>query len=102
MRTSNPAFTGNTYTASAVGVGYGPTMTISGTVNKAGILMLLVLASAAFAWNEFFTNGPQAIGGLTMIGAFGGFIAAMVTIFKKEWSPITRACSSAQSPPCSR
>jgi uncharacterized YccA/Bax inhibitor family protein len=24
-----------------------------------------------------------------MIGAFGGFIAAMVTIFKKEWSPIT-------------
>ncbi len=24
-----------------------------------------------------------------MIGAFGGFIVAMVTIFKKEWSPIT-------------
>jgi uncharacterized YccA/Bax inhibitor family protein len=24
-----------------------------------------------------------------MIGAFGGFIAALVTIFKKEWSPVT-------------
>ena len=24
-----------------------------------------------------------------MIGAFGGFIVAMVTIFKKEWSPVT-------------
>ena len=24
-----------------------------------------------------------------MIGAFGGFIVAMVTVFKKEWSPVT-------------
>jgi uncharacterized YccA/Bax inhibitor family protein len=89
MKTSNPAFAGNTYTVNGVAAGYGPTMTISGTVNKAGILMLCVLASAAWAWNQFFTNGPSAIGGLTMIGAFGGFIAAMVTIFKKEWSPVT-------------
>jgi len=72
-----------------IAAGYGPTMTISGTVNKAGILMLCVLATAAWTWNQFFTNGPAAVGGYTMIGAFGGFIAAMVTIFKKEWSPIT-------------
>lgn len=89
MKTSNPAFAGNTYDARAVGVGYGPTMTISGTVNKAGILMLLVMISAAFAWNEFFTNGAQAIGGFVTIGALGGFVVAMVTTFKKQWSPIT-------------
>jgi uncharacterized YccA/Bax inhibitor family protein len=89
MKTSNPAFAGNTFTVNGVAVGYGPTMTISGTVNKAGILMLLVLATAAWTWNQFFTHGPAAVGGYTMIGAFGGFIAAMVTIFKKEWSPIT-------------
>jgi uncharacterized YccA/Bax inhibitor family protein len=64
-------------------------MTISGTVNKAGILMLCVLATAAWTWNQFFTNGPAAVGKYVMIGAFGGFIAAMVTIFKKEWSPFT-------------
>lgn len=90
MKTSNPAFAGNnTYTVNGVAAGYGPTMTISGTVNKAGILMLCVLATAAWTWNQFFTNGPAAVGGYTMIGAFGGFIFAMVTIFKKEWSPIT-------------
>lgn len=90
MKTSNPAFAGNnTYTVNGVAAGYGPTMTISGTVNKAGILMLCVLATAAWTWNQFFTNGPAAVGGYTMIGAFGGFILAMVTIFKKEWSPIT-------------
>ena len=89
MKTSNPAFAGNTFTVNGVGVGYGPTMTIAGTVNKAGILMLCVMATAAWSWNQYFTNGPAAVGGLTMVGAFGGFIAAMVTIFKKEWSPVT-------------
>ena len=89
MKTSNPAFAGRTYTAYGMGVGYGPTMTISGTVNKTGILMLCVAIAAAWTWNRFFTYGPQAVGGLTMVGAFGGFIAAIVTIFKKEWSPVT-------------
>jgi uncharacterized YccA/Bax inhibitor family protein len=89
LKTSNPAFAGTTYTVNGVSAGYGPTMTISGTVNKAGILMICVLATALWTWNQFFTNGPAAVGGYTMIGAFGGFIAAMVTIFKKEWSPIT-------------
>jgi uncharacterized YccA/Bax inhibitor family protein len=85
MKTSNPAFLGTPY---AIG-GYGPTMTVSGTVNKAGILALCVLATAAWSWNQFLTNGPAAIGGYTMIGAFGGFIVAMITVFKKEWSPVT-------------
>jgi uncharacterized YccA/Bax inhibitor family protein len=89
MKTSNPAFSGQTFTVNGVAVGYGPAMTISGTVNKAGILMLCVMATAAWTWNQFFTNGPAAVGGYTMVGAFGGFIVAMVTVFKKEWSPIT-------------
>ncbi|MGI8991710.1 MAG: Bax inhibitor-1/YccA family protein [Bryobacteraceae bacterium] len=90
MQTSNPAFTGTTYDVSGVRAGYGPSMTISGTVNRAGILLLCVLATACWTWNQFLTTGdPASVGGYTMIGAFGGFIAAMVTIFKKEWSPVT-------------
>jgi uncharacterized YccA/Bax inhibitor family protein len=101
MKSSNPVFGNNTYDVSAQHVGYGQGMTISGTINKAGVLMLLVLLSAAWTWSQFFamrsegafgeygTAGGGAIGGYVMVGAFGGFIAAMVTIFKKEWSPIT-------------
>ena len=91
LKTSNPAFAGaNTYSGSAVHVGYGPTMTISGTVNKAGILMLCVLATAFYTWSQFFATGdPSSVGALTLVGAFGGFGVAMVTIFKKEWSPVT-------------
>ena len=85
MKTSNPAFLGNPY---AVGA-YGPSMTISGTVNKAGILALCVLLTAAYTWNQAMTNGFGSVGGYTMIGAFGGFIVAMITVFKKEWSPVT-------------
>jgi uncharacterized YccA/Bax inhibitor family protein len=89
LKTSNPAFAQNTYTVNGVAAGYGPSMTVTGTVNKAGILLICVCLTAAWTWNQFFTNGPAVVGGYTMIGAFGGFIAAMVTIFKKEWSPIT-------------
>jgi len=90
MKSSNPVLGRNTYDVAAEHAGYGPSMTISGTVNKAGLLILCVLATAAWTWNMFYTTRDMsAIGGLTMVGAFGGFIMAMVTIFKKEWSPIT-------------
>jgi uncharacterized YccA/Bax inhibitor family protein len=90
MRTANPAFSGDTYDVRSAYAGYGPAMTISGTVNKAGILMLCVLGTAAWTWNQFFTTGDIAsVSGYTMVGAIGGFIVALVTIFKKEWSPVT-------------
>ncbi len=90
MTTSNPAFNGTTYTVNGVRAGFGSSMTVSGTVNKAGILLLCVLATATWTWNQFLTTGnPAAVGGYIMIGAIGGLIAALVTMFKKEWSPVT-------------
>lgn len=88
MKSSNPVLSDRVFDVTAEHVGYGRGMTISGTVNKAGILMLLVAFSAAWTWNQFFQN-PASVGGFTMLGAFGGFIAAMVTVFKREWAPIT-------------
>jgi uncharacterized YccA/Bax inhibitor family protein len=94
MKSSNPVL--NTFNATAQHVGYGEGMTISGTVNKAGVLILLTMLGAAWTWSQFFATvsdgavvGNPAIGGYAMLGAFGGFIVAMVTVFKKEWSPIT-------------
>ena len=95
MKSSNPVFGNNTYDVTAQHVGYGQGMTISGTINKAGILMVLALLSAAWTWSQFFASQSEtgayngAVGGYVMIGAFGGFIVAMITTFKKEWSPIT-------------
>src|SRR3974377_927680 len=92
MRTSNPALSGDTFrTGEAT---YGEGMTISGAVNKTGILLICCVATAAWTWNRFFgatspEDAMQAIGPMMVVGGIGGFIVAMVTIFKKEWSPIT-------------
>ena len=60
-------------------------MTISGTVNKTGILLLLVALGTTFTWN---TSGPLAKP-LMIAGLVGGFVVSLVTVFKKEWSPVT-------------
>ena len=57
-------------------------MTIKGTVDKTAISLLLMLCAGYFTFSE---------GSLVYIaiGGIGGFIVALVTIFKKEWAPIT-------------
>ncbi|MGO9519655.1 MAG: Bax inhibitor-1/YccA family membrane protein [Candidatus Korobacteraceae bacterium] len=95
MRTSNPALSGDTFRTGEAA--YGEGMTISGTVNKTGILLICCVATAAWTWNRFFgafnPESPeaamQAIGPMILVGGIGGFILAMVTIFKKEWAGVT-------------
>ena len=71
-------------------------MTLKVTVNKTGILLLLSVLTAAFAWTQSVVTGPDGTAmvapGVTIYalgGAIGGFILAMVTVFKKTWSPVT-------------
>lgn len=88
FKTSNPAL--NEKTFRPVPSLAGETMTSQGTVNKTGILLLCVVATAALVWNRAANPDEAAsVGMLVMVGAIGGFIMALVTIFKKEWSPVT-------------
>jgi uncharacterized YccA/Bax inhibitor family protein len=86
MRTSNPTLTANTFTHPAT-VGE-QRMTIQGAVNKTAILLSLAMMTAIFAWNSFQRN-PAGAWPLVIGGAIGGFIIALITAFKKEWSPVT-------------
>ena len=90
MRTANPALNAETFKSLAYGADRENIMTIQGTVNKTGILLALTLIAAAWTWNNFFAGGtPAAVAPWTLIGVFGGFIVALITIFKKTWSPVT-------------
>ena len=90
MRTANPALNDKTFRGLGYAADASDMMTIQGTVNKTGILLLFLFLTAGWTWNSFFETGnPAAIAPLTMVGAFGGFIVAMVTVFKKTWAPIT-------------
>jgi uncharacterized YccA/Bax inhibitor family protein len=72
------------------GVGIGEAMTVQGTVNKTGLLLLCVVATAAWTWNVFMKSGnPQAVVPMLLVGGIGGLIFALVTIFKKTWAPVT-------------
>jgi uncharacterized YccA/Bax inhibitor family protein len=89
MRTSNPALNDNVF-SDAVGRGSGATMTINGTVNRAGFLILLVFAAAWFSWAQSTTADGRTVGNpYIFIGAIGGFVVALITIFAKKAAPIT-------------
>ena len=95
IKTSNPALGENTY-RDVSRFGYGGTvdaaarMTLSGTVNKTAILLLCAVGTAAWTWNIYsHSHDPTSVGGLMMVGLFGGLIMSFVTIFKKEWAPVT-------------
>ena len=57
-------------------------MTLEGTVNKTAISLLIVFLMAAYT----YSNGDTSY---IWIGFIGGFILALITIFKKEWAPYT-------------
>ncbi len=81
LKSSNPALTRQSFknlTHASNGV-----MTLPGTVQKTGILLLLLLVSGYWSW------GSQSVGALAGLGAIGGFAIALVTVFKKHWSAIT-------------
>ncbi len=95
MKTSNPALTSKTF-QNLPGSGYGGLidasnrMSLSGTVNKTGILLVCTLATAAWVWHAFMESRDLAdVGPWLTLGALGGFVVAMVTVFKKEWAPVS-------------
>ncbi len=83
IRSGNPALRSNVFTGVRP-VDSTDVMTIQGTVNKTFILLALIIFSAGWVWSNPIRYLP-----LLWIGLIGGFIVAMVTIFKKQWAAFT-------------
>lgn len=88
MRTANPALNDKTFQQVGT-VGYSEAMTVQGTVNKTGLMLLLLIASAAYTWSLFLEGNNESLMMWMLVGMIGGLVMALVTVFKKEWSPIT-------------
>ena len=86
LRSGNPVLKANTFIQRNTAIDNG-TMTITGTVNKTALSLLLLMTTAIFTWN-MAPNDPR-VGGLMMVGIFGGLIAAMITVFKQHLAPYT-------------
>lgn len=86
LRTSNPALNEKAFRGEAA---LGEAMTLQGTVNKTGLLLLFVVVAAAWTWGLSHSNVPEAARPWMLGGLIGGFVVALVTIFKKNWAPVT-------------
>lgn len=87
MNTSNPTL-GAFGKVGAMGVSYGTstTMTVDGTINKTGILGAILLLAFGFTWSGLSqSNVPSALP--IVVGALGGFVLAMIIIFKPTTAP---------------
>jgi len=85
MRSSNPVLKEGAFAGKVI---TGEAMTIQGTVNKTGLLLLFAVVSAAWTWGLTHSETPAAAYPWMLGGALGGFVVALVTVFKKNWAPI--------------
>ena len=92
MRSGNPALKSSTFldlgTGTVVQGGTGA-MTLNGTVNKTAFLLVLTLVGAMYTWGMFFSGNTDQLMPWVLGGAIGGFVVALVTVFKKTWAPVT-------------
>ncbi len=92
MHSGNPALNQNTFSGLPRSADQ---MSLQGTVNKSFILLALLFIPAAWVWQQMPQPGDLmaresvSMGGYIMTGFIGGLVLALVTMFKKEWSPVS-------------
>ncbi|MDI1316771.1 Bax inhibitor-1/YccA family protein [Flavobacterium sp.] len=90
MNSNNPFFKTKSFkensevTHDAVVIDYDQTMTVSGTINKSFLMLILLVASASITW--IMTNNGQNPIVFTIGGAIIGFILVMIAVFKPQLS----------------
>lgn len=94
MRTANPVLKQDVFLKErSEGSGV---MTVMGTVHRTAFLLFLTLLTAAWSWSltmpqqPGWGGGPQ-VSAMPFIwgGAIAGLVLALITTFKKKWSPFT-------------
>jgi uncharacterized YccA/Bax inhibitor family protein len=87
MRSGNPVLSDKTFRGLPRA---GEAMTMGGTVNRTAIMLALVMITAGWTWNKFYVSqDAAAVMPYMWLGLLGGLAAALVTIFKKEWAPVS-------------
>jgi len=85
FKSSNPVLQEKSYQGTVLeGISTGEEMTMKGTMNKFGVLMLLMIGSTLLAWTQFYKGSDPMP--LMLVGVFGGFVLAIVMAFKMKWA----------------
>ena len=92
MNSNNPFFKNKTFTNTSAAaevhettvIDRNETMTVSGTINKSFLMLILLIASAAITWTMTFNGQPPMI--FIFGGAIVGFILVLIAAFKPQYS----------------
>lgn len=90
MNSNNPFFKTKSFkendevTHNAVVIDYNQTMTVSGTINKSFLMLILLIASAAITWT--MANSGQNPMIFSIGGAIVGFILVLIAVFRPQYS----------------
>ena len=61
-------------------------MTVRGTINKFGFMLLMLMGSAMYIWSIYKPETLTTATALMIGGAIGGFVLALVMMFKPNWA----------------
>lgn len=89
MRSGNPALMDSVVFTRELSVGSKDAMRIRGTMNKILVLLAIIVFSAFGVWAYGAWINPAALVIFVLLGAIGGLVVGVVTIFKKQWARIT-------------
>jgi uncharacterized YccA/Bax inhibitor family protein len=85
FKSSNPVMQEKTYQGTILeGISTGEEMTLKGTMNKFGVMIMLMIGSTLFAWSQFYKGSDPKP--LMMVGVFGGLALAVIMMFKMKWA----------------
>lgn len=98
FKSSNPAFSEKIF-SKAGAYSSEETMTVQGTMNKALLMLILVILGAAFTWKGFYdampvegaenVSLPTSVIAWMLVGGIGGFITSLIVIFAPKTAPYT-------------
>ena len=78
FNSSNPTLSEKIFRKSMDQSVTGEVMTVRGSIQKFGFLMLLVLAGAAYTWKLYYSFKVPTMMGFLIFGVIGGMICAFV------------------------
>jgi len=64
-------------------------MTLQGSINKAFLLLVVLLAGAFWPWSQYLTTGDASVASTSiLVGALGGLVLALIISFKANLAPV--------------
>jgi hypothetical protein len=89
FKSGNPTLSENKFRDTVISISNENSMSIKGTLNKFGFMLLMLMGSAFYSWKEFAESEGTSSNLMPIIwgGAIGGFVIALIISFKREWSP---------------